>query len=232
MRKVFGALLAFASVAAAQQGPPDARYAIGALDSLKLPSTVALLVAINGAATTAESRLDRAGASDVAANIRQRTQWLRGRYTGAASDPLPFRRSLAFDLAVIRAAESDTSDRRVAAVFREVSDDLTEKANHCQRSATGMAAPVAVSVRTWAGKTESPQWQIVYMPKIMEFAADPSAAVMPFRTFSSPSTEELPPGRYIIWARRPTPNGVQSERTTIRVGNGAKTLAQDIAVPE
>jgi hypothetical protein len=94
-----------------------------------------------------------------------------------------------------------------------------------------MASLVEVNVRTWAGKTESTGWQVFYMPKIMEFAADQDAATMPFKKFSSPAVEALPPGRYLIWARQPGPNGASSERTILRVGGGVATLDQDIAVP-
>jgi hypothetical protein len=95
-----------------------------------------------------------------------------------------------------------------------------------------MATPVRVSIRTLFDGKVSPNWEILYMPKIMEFSSDPASAAMPFRVFSSPAVDDLAPGRYVVWARRPGTNGLESVRTTIRVGGGVAALQQDIAVPK
>lgn len=225
------------TVARAQQTvSPSVHYAVALLDSANLPSSLALFDAMDEVI----NRIGRRAASvdsgaAIVASIQRRTSWLRGRWRSAkpnrAPDPIGFRQSLAYDVAVVRVAADDGSARHLVDVLRDVNDDLVEKAEHCAKSASGMATPVKVSVRTWSGKQESPNWQIFFMPKIMEFATDASSA-MAFRVFSSPAVEELAPGRYIVWAKRPGPDGVTSERTTIRVGGGVTTMMQDIPVPQ
>ena len=168
----------------------------------------------------------------LAANIKKKTNWLRGRWQNASTDPITFRQSFAYDVAVARAAAADGDVNRVVNVLRAINDDVVEKADHCALSPSGMATPVRVSIRTVSDGKESSNWEVLYMPKIMEFAADPSGAAMPFRVFSSPAIDDLAPGRYVVWARRPGTNGVESARTTIRVGGGAAALNQDIAVPK
>jgi hypothetical protein len=231
------ACAAAVSVAEGQSSRAIARYAIGTIDTTEVPSSLALFDAMDVVIADAAPRVARLDSGNaMVASIRQRTNWLRGRWRAAKpttkTDPVGFRQSLAYDVAVVRAAASDTSARQLLAVLRDVNDDVVEKAQHCAKSPSGMATPVKVSVRTWSGKAESPNWQILYIPKIMEFAADPSAAAMPFRVFSSPAVEELAPGRYVVWARRPGSDDVVGARTTIRVGGGAATLSQDIPVPQ
>ncbi len=229
--------LAASGVAGAQQPvPPAAQYSIATIDTANLPSSIALFDAMDDVVASLARRVTSvdSGAA-IVASIQRRTNWLRQRWRAAGTrrtpDPIGFRQSFAYDVAVVRAAASDESSRHIVAVLRDVNDDIVEKAEHCAKSPSGMATPVKVSVRTWSGKQESPDWQIVYIPKIMEFAIDASGAAMPFRVFSSPAVEELAPGRYIVWARRPGQSGVVSERTTIRVGGGVATMTQDIPVP-
>lgn len=230
--------IAFSSIAGAQQSvPPGVQYSVATIDTANLPSSIALFDAMDDVIARIGPRVTSVDSGPaIVASIQQRTRWLRARWKAAnpnrAPDPTGFRQSLAYDVAMVRAAASDGSARHILSVLRDVNDDIVEKAEHCAKSPSGMATPVKVSVRTWSGKRESPNWQILYVPKIMEFATDASGATMPFRVFSSPAVEELAPGRYIVWARRPGPNGVVSERTTIRVGGGAATMAQDIPVPQ
>jgi hypothetical protein len=207
-------------------------YSIARIDAKSAPASLRLFDAMDDAMaqlTPVVAGNDSAAA--LAANILKKTNWLRGRWQNATSDPLAFRQSFAYDVAVARAAKADGDRERLVAVLRTINDDVVEKADHCALSPSGMASPVRVSIRTVFDGKESPNWEILYMPKIMEFATDGAAAAMPFRIFSSPAVDDLAPGRYVVWARRPGPNGVESARTTIRVGGGVASLAQDIAVP-
>lgn len=238
---LFAASIGMASTGAAQRPPASRtpRYAIAPVDTLNLPMPAAAFNQLDDAAGLFDARAARSDSiKSTIAGIRRsvdvlRRQWAKldpSRRTVVAN-PVGFRVGLVYDIAVLRAASADTSSPDVLAVLRETSHDLAEKAEHCVRSPSGMASLVDVNVRTWFGRTESAGWQVFYMPKIMEFAADQAAATMPFRKFSSPAVEALAPGRYLIWARQPGPNGATSERTILRVGGGVASLSQDIAVP-
>jgi hypothetical protein len=230
------------SLAVAQtpaSSPQIARFHIAAIDMVNIPTTAISLNLLDSATALFTPRFSQVDSAEaIVGDIRRSVAVLRRQWNQldpsrrtAATNPIEFRAGLAYDLAVLRAASSESSPTIVRSVLRETADDLAEKAEHCVKSPSGMASLVEVNVRTWAGKTESTGWQVFYMPKIMEFAADQDAATMPFKKFSSPAVEALPPGRYLIWARQPGPNGASSERTILRVGGGVATLDQDIAVP-
>jgi hypothetical protein len=229
--------------AEAQSSTPTAtataHYSIAKIDAAAAPASLKLFDSMDAAIAQLSTlaAMSDSGAALIA-NIQKKTTWLRGRWLKAASDPngppdpIAFRQSLAYDVAVARAAAADGDAKRVVNVLRAINDDVVEKADHCALAPSGMATPVRVSIRTVADGNESPNWEVLYMPKIMEFAADGSSAAMPFRVFSSPAIDDLAPGRYVVWARRPGTNGVESARTTIRVGGGVAALNQDIAVPK
>jgi len=230
------------SLAAAQapvSSPRIARFRIAAIDMVNIPTTAIALNQLDSAAALFAPRFTQVDStqslvSDIQHSVAVlRRQWnqLDPSRRTAATNPIEFRAGLAYDLAVLRAASADSSPTIVRSVLRETADDLAEKAEHCVRSPSGMANLVEVNIRTWAGDTESTGWQVFYMPKIMEFATDQEAATMPFKKFSSPAVDALPPGRYLIWARQPGPDGASSERTILRVGGGVASLNQDIAVP-
>ncbi|HEY4303429.1 MAG TPA: hypothetical protein VGM82_03120 [Gemmatimonadaceae bacterium] len=229
-------VLSVGTARAQQKNPPPTRpsgYAIAKIDAATAPASLKLFDAMDAAI----SRLSTtAGLSDTAvalvANIRKKTNWLRGRWQNAPTDPLAFRQSFAYDVAVARAAADDRNADRALHVLSAINDDIVEKADHCAKSASGMATPVRVSIRTVADGKESSNWQVFYLPKIMEFAAAGSSAAMQFKVFSSPAIDDLAPGRYVVWAKRPGASGAESEHTTIRVGGGATELKQDIAVPK
>ena len=238
MRKLLTLLLTLTAASVHAQNPPPrpvtgaSSYSIARIDATKAPASLLLFDSMDAAmAQLASLASTNDSAAALAANIKKKTNWLRGRWQNAKSDPLAFRQSFAYDVAVARAAAEDGDATRVVGVLRTINDDIVEKADHCALSPSGMATPVRVSVRTLFDGKVSPNWEVLYMPKIMEFAADPTSAAMPFRVFSSPAVDDLAPGRYVVWARRPGPNGVESARTTIRVGGGVAELQQDIAVP-
>jgi hypothetical protein len=227
--------IAIPATAVAQDAPLPG-YAIAPIATEALPLSLALFDAMDRAVDRVAPRVMRVDSGEaLIGSIRQRTSWLRGRWKAAnpdaKSDPIDFRRGLAYDVSVLHAAAADTSTPRVVAVLRDVNDDMVEKAEHCKQSPSGMATAVRVSIRTVANGLESPNWQVFYLPKIMEFASDPSDAALPFKVFSSPAVDDLAPGRYIVWARRPGQDSLVSERTTIRVGGGATAITQDIPVP-
>ena len=214
-------------------GSASSRYAIPKIDAAGAPKALMLFDSMDAAMSEVAAVVSTSDSgAALAANIRKKTNWLRGRWQNAPAETNAFRQSFAYDVAVARAAAADGDTARVLRVLQAINDDVVEKADHCALSPSGMATSVRVSVRTLTDGKESPNWEVLYMPKIMEFARDASSATMPFRVFSSPAVDDLAPGRYVVWARRPGPNGMESTKTTIRVGGGVTTMNQDIAVPE
>jgi hypothetical protein len=218
-----------------QAGAP--RYVIGSIDSLSTLSVDSLLGRLQ--ASFRDESWRRRCCDSVPALIGDglksadfmRAAWAKIPVATRKATPTDrLRRSLAYDVAVIDAARSNGAAANVAAVIADVRDDLYEKAEHCRLGPTGMATDVTVSVHTWNGTVESPHWQVFYLPKVMEAAADQSVATLPFETFSNPAVARLSPGRYVLWAQKPGTNE-RSERTTIRVGRGVDRLTQDIPVP-
>ncbi|HEX4682922.1 MAG TPA: hypothetical protein VH277_09450 [Gemmatimonadaceae bacterium] len=218
-----------------QSGSP--RYAIAGIDSLAALTVDSLLGRLQ---STFHDEAWRTRCCDsVAVLIRgglesvdfMRAAWAKVPVATRKATPTDrLRRALAYDAAVLDAARADGAGLNVATVIADVRDDLAEKAEHCRLGPTGMATDVAVSIHTWKGSVESPHWQVFYLPKVMEAAADQSVATLPFETFSNPAVARLSPGRYVVWAQKPGTNE-RSERTTIRVGKGVAQLTQDIAVP-
>jgi hypothetical protein len=218
-----------------QAGAP--RYVIAGIDSLSTLTVDSLLGRLQ--ASFHDEGWRRRCCDSVAAVIADglksveymRAAWAKVPVATRKATPTDrLRRALAYDAAVVDAVRGDAATANVAAVIANVRDDLYEKAEHCRLGPTGMATDVAVNIRTWNRDVESPHWQVFYLPKVMEAAADQSVAILPFETFSNPAVARLSPGRYVVWARKPGTNE-RSERTTIRVGKGVTELTQDIAVP-
>ena len=83
-------------------------------------------------------------------------------------------------------------------------------------------------VRTLQGSEERRSWQVFYIPRIFEAAANASPDLFP--RLSSPTEDALVPGRYVMWVRDPVTARL-GERTLVRVGAGMKELLLDLPVP-
>jgi hypothetical protein len=57
-----------------------------------------------------------------------------------------------------------------------------------------------VNIQTLRDGVPEPGWQVFYKFRIME--AFPDVDAQPFPNLSSPSTWKLPPGNYLIYARK------------------------------
>jgi hypothetical protein len=118
------------------------------------------------------------------------------------------------------------------AVVDAVRADLALKAQYCRTHPDGMAGQVALNVRTWLeGKTrsESPQWQVMYINAPL--AGFPGRKATPFPQFSSPTSLVLPPGAYVIWAQDPKDASRHGPELLVRLGvNKAPTLDADLLV--
>ena len=117
---------------------------------------------------------------------------------------------------------------QLTAVLNAIGDDLEVKLEHCTLSGGKLGGSVVVNVRTVLGSEESRNWQILYLPRVLE--ASGVTAADRFPQLSSPTHETLVPGRYVMWARDPATNQV-SERTVVKVGEGRGELTLDLVLP-
>jgi hypothetical protein len=103
-----------------------------------------------------------------------------------------------------------------------VADDLSVKAEHCRLA--GLAATVKTEVRTVTGEAQVPALQVFYAPALA-FSAGGQPALFP--RLSSPTAEDLPPGRYMIWARDPK-TGKACQPQPYKIGDGKKAITIDL----
>lgn len=144
-----------------------------------------------------------------------------------AESPEEYRVNLAAAVGVLDAALRAGGSGSVAAV-QLVAEDLEVKLEHCTMSGGKLGGAVAVRVRTLQGSSEVKAWQVFYMPKVLEAAANASPDLFP--QLSSPTEEALVPGRYLMWVRDPTTSTI-GERTVVKVGAGKKDLLLELPVP-
>jgi ankyrin repeat protein len=120
------------------------------------------------------------------------------------------------------------SVEKVAAAIESIAEDLEVKLEHCNRSGGKLGGSVTVRVRTIQGSNEIRSWQVFYMPRVFEAAANASPDLFP--QLSSPTEDTLVPGRYVMWVRDPASARI-GERTVIKIGEGKKELTLDLPVP-
>lgn len=145
-----------------------------------------------------------------------------------AESPDDYRDNLAGDIAALEGALRQGDAETLAATLEAVADDLEVKLEHCTKSGGGLGGSVAVRVRTLRAGTENGSWQVFYMPRVFEAAANASPDLFP--QLSSPTQETLVPGRYVMWVRDPATARL-GERTVVKVGDGRKELLVDLPVP-
>ena len=144
-----------------------------------------------------------------------------------AQNPADYRLNLQRSVATLSNALALPPDQ-LTAVLDAIGDDLEVKLEHCTRSGGKLGGSVVVNVRTLAGSEESRNWQVLYLPRVLEASGVTTADRFP--QLSSPTHETLVPGRYVMWARDPATNQV-SERTVVKVGEGRGELTLDLALP-
>jgi len=145
-----------------------------------------------------------------------------------ASTPEPYRHQLASMATLVERAAASDEGPSLAALIGPLADDLETKLGHCQASGGRLGRLIAVRVRTVQGAREAPDWQVLILPRL--FAAAPGAAPTPFSRLSSPTVEQVVPGRYLLWARDPV-RGLVSERQVLVVGEGRDAVDIDLPVP-
>jgi hypothetical protein len=144
-----------------------------------------------------------------------------------AESPVDYRANLAASVTLLDRAIAEPSVDHLTAVLEALGDDLEVKLEHCTKSGGKLGGSVIVSVRTVEGDHESRNWQVFYLPKVFEAMG----GVTPdrFPKLSSPTSETLVPGRYVMWVR--DANNRTSERISVKVGEGKKELPLDLTVP-
>jgi ankyrin repeat protein len=145
-----------------------------------------------------------------------------------ADSPQDYRENLSGDVSALESALKGGDVDTLAATVQSVADDLETKLEHCTRSGGNLGGSVSVRVRTVHGGDEIKSWQVFYMPRVFEAAANASPDLFP--QLSSPTQETLVPGRYVMWVRDPT-TGRVGERTVVKVGEGRTELLLDLPVP-
>ena len=145
-----------------------------------------------------------------------------------ANSPDDYRDSLAGDVSALEAARQVRRRRHSGRDDQSVADDLEVKLEHCTKSGGKLGGSVIVRVRTLQGSDEIKSWQVFYLPRVFEAAANASPDLFP--QLSSPTEETLVPGRYVMWVRDPTTARL-GERTVVKVGEGRKELLLDLPVP-
>jgi uncharacterized protein len=145
-----------------------------------------------------------------------------------ADSPDDYRDNLVRNVQVLEAALKTGAAESLADAVQAVAEDLEIKLEHCTKSGGKLGGSVLVRVRTLSGSAESRSWQVFYMPRIFEAAAGAMPDLFP--QLSSPTEEELVPGRYVMWVRDPATARL-GERTVVKVGEGRKELLLDLPVP-
>ncbi|MEP7304138.1 MAG: hypothetical protein ABJA98_01345 [Acidobacteriota bacterium] len=145
-----------------------------------------------------------------------------------AASPADYRANLARDVNVLQAALNSRNQDRLAATLQAIADDLEIKLEHCTRSGGKLGGSVVVRVRSVRGGDEIKNWQVFYLPRVLEAAG--SASPGRFPRLSSPTDDSLVPGRYVMWLQDPTSKNT-GERTVVKVGEGKKELLLDLSVP-
>ncbi len=162
-----------------------------------------------------------------------RAQQALGRLRGLstkwpAQSPLDYRANLDRQVRDLLALLHPKDQTRSAAVLEVLAEDLEAKLEHCVKSGGRLGGSVTVNVRTLRGGQEVRDWQVFYLPRVLEALGAGRADRFP--RLSSPTNDLLVPGRYVMWSSDPS-SGRQSEKTVIKVGEGRKDLTIDLTVP-
>ena len=144
-----------------------------------------------------------------------------------AESPADYRSNLDTSVRTFGRLLAASDSAHLTAFLEALGDDLEVKLEHCTKSGGKLGGSVLVNVRTLDGDRESRNWQVFYMPKIFEAAG--SATPDRFPRLSSPTSETLVPGRYVVWGRDSANR--TTERVTVKVGEGKKELPIELLVP-
>ncbi len=141
---------------------------------------------------------------EIASDVRQSRKsvtWLLNRwqkFAPTAWQPSNYDLAWAARIRAVKALKP--GDGRAGAVFDALRRDLELAVEDCRTSPLGMGTVRTVHINTIRdGRSES-GWQVFFKFRILESFPDVSG--QPFPNLSSPATWKLPPGNYLIYARK------------------------------
>jgi hypothetical protein len=144
-----------------------------------------------------------------------------------AESPAAYRASLDRQVKTLTRVLADADLARRAAVLEALADDLETKLEHCTKSGGRLGGSITVRVRTVGAGREVGNWQVFYLPKVLEAAGGTADR---FPQLSSPTSEVLVPGRYVVWPQDPETRRVGA-KVVVKVGEGRSNLVLDLFVP-
>jgi hypothetical protein len=179
---------------------------------------------------------DRADAQQVVPKIAKELGWLTRWWQPNCPDPAGYasfgscvqatianyNRSLQVDLTYLRSKTAGGKSGEIFDALKEVEQDVRAKSDHCKSTHGGIGDTVNLTVRTKLDNAEVGGWQIFYRLKCDESGGDPET----FPKISSPTKKALPPGRYLIWAKK---GAKVSDKTPVTIGSSGD-LDWDIPV--
>lgn len=176
----------------------------------RVPSTRSSLIAATWRARTALTQLQALS-----------TKW-------PAESPADYRANLDRQVKLFEQALAANDAAQLGAFLEALGDDLEVKLEHCRNSGGRLGGSVTVNVRTVNGSQEMRNWQVFYLPRVLETSG--VSAANRFPQLSSPTHETLVPGRYVMWVREASGDRT-GERVVVKVGEGRKDLVLDLPVP-
>lgn len=145
-----------------------------------------------------------------------------------ADMPVAFRANVDGSVRALQQSIGTTDPERLEAVLGAVAADLEVKLEHSSQGSGAPGEPVAVSVRTVQGDPERRDWRVFYLSRVADVAG--GASPSQFKPGSSPITEPLVAGRYVMWVSDPA--GTRTgDKIAVKVGEGKKELTVDLPVP-
>ena len=190
-------------------------------------------------ATRAAEMVDanhREDAQQIVDKITKQLGWLRRWWEPNCPDPdgyasfgscvqatiANYNRSLQADLTYLRSKTAGRKSDEVLDVLKEVEQDTRAKSDHCKSTHGGIGDTVNLTVHTKVENAEVGGWQIFYRLRCDESRGDPET----FPKMSSPTKKALPPGRYLVWAKK---GPKVSDKTPVTIGSSGD-LDWDIPV--
>jgi hypothetical protein len=144
-----------------------------------------------------------------------------------AESPADYRANLARHVTLLEDALVGGDAARLTALLEALADDLEVKLEHCKQSGGKLGGSVTVQVRTVHEGQEIRNWQVFYLPKMLDAMGGTADR---FPQLSSPTSETLVPGRYVMWVRD-SASSKTGDKVVVKVGEGKQALILDLPVP-
>lgn len=133
--------------------------------------------------------------------VRRQASYFLQRWNRDAWKQSSYDNSMLAILSVLQGYLAKPTSMNALAV-EEALADFQVKYDDCASGPSGAGRMIAIEVQTVADdpQSKSPGWQVLYKRKLFE--TDNTVEFEPFPTLSSPARAVLPPGRYVVVARK------------------------------